>query len=127
VELNGNNLLEETKNLTAGLGADVVFDFAGGPEAMSEAINVVRKGGEIVMVGAGASGGFDQNQILIKELTVSGSLNWQPTTWKRAVSLVSKRALDLSRVITHVLPLEEFEQAFQLLNERKALKAVLVP
>ncbi|MFC2059421.1 zinc-binding dehydrogenase [Chloroflexota bacterium] len=127
VEINGDNLLEETRNLTAGLGADVVFDFAGGPEAMFEAIKVVRKGGEIVMVGAGASGGFDQNQILIKELTILGSLNWQPTTWYRAVNLVANQALDLGKILTHSLPLEEYDKAFQLLIERKALKAILVP
>ncbi|MFC1963277.1 zinc-binding dehydrogenase [Chloroflexota bacterium] len=127
VEIKGDNLKEKTLDLTGGLGADVVFDFAGGSQAMAAAVNVVRKGGEIVMVGVGLAEGFDQNTIMMKELTVLGSVARVHSTWQRAINLVSNRALDLNRVITHVLPLEESEKAFQLLLERKALKVILVP
>ncbi len=128
VEISGDNLQEETRSLTAGIGVDVVFDFTGGSEVLGEAIELVRRGGEIVIISGGETAGeLDQNQIVAKELTVMGSRHLQSSTWHRAVNLVASQTLDLRKVITHILPLEEYEKAFHLLLERKAMKVVLVP
>jgi len=132
VEISGDNLQDEIRARTAGLGVDVVFDFTGASGVLGEAIKLVRSGGEIVILGGGETTGeveqkFNQNQIIAKELTILGSRNLQFSTWHRAVNLVASQSLNLRKVITHSLPLEEYEKAFQLLIERKALKVVLVP
>ncbi|MFC1966162.1 zinc-binding dehydrogenase [Chloroflexota bacterium] len=128
VEISGDNLQEEIRALTAGLGVDVVFDFTGNSEVLGEAIKLVRSGGEIVIIAGGETAGeFDQNQIVAKELTIMGTRHLQSSTWHRAINLVASQALNLRKVITHTLPLEEYEKAFQLLLDRKALKIVLVP
>ncbi|MBI2864306.1 MAG: alcohol dehydrogenase catalytic domain-containing protein [Chloroflexi bacterium] len=127
VEINGDNLLKEVRALTEGRGADVVFDFAGGGLALTEAVKVVRRGGEIVTAGLETAGEFSPRLIVIKELTIVGAVRRAPSSWDRAVDLVANRAIDLRKIITHVLPLEEYEKAFELLRNRKALKICLVP
>ncbi|MFC2004142.1 zinc-binding dehydrogenase [Chloroflexota bacterium] len=127
VEVSGDNLQEETRALTGGLGVDVVFDFTGSSEALGEAIKLVKGGGEIVTVGGGTGSEFDMDQLVNKELTFLAVRHLQSSTWHRAINLVASRAIDLGKVITHTLPLEEYEKAFHLLLERRALKVVLTP
>ncbi|MDO8670966.1 MAG: alcohol dehydrogenase catalytic domain-containing protein [Dehalococcoidia bacterium] len=127
VEIAGSNLEEKVLALTDGLGADVVFEFAGGPDALNSAFAVVRKGGEIIVASTGPTGHITHDLILKKELTIVGSAGRVTSTWHRTIDLIAHQAIDLRKVITHVLPLEEYDTAFQLLLNRKALKICLVP
>ncbi|MDO8673162.1 MAG: alcohol dehydrogenase catalytic domain-containing protein [Dehalococcoidia bacterium] len=126
VEIAGGNLEDAVRSLTAGIGADVVFDFAGGSDSLDQALKVVRKGGQIVAVGTLTRASISHSLIL-GEINIVGSAGRVPQTWRRAIDLVAHKAIDLSKIITHVLPLEDYEKAFQLIMERKAMKICLVP
>ena len=121
------NLKEKVLSITDGRGADVVFDCAGGSKTLNIAVDVVRKGGEIIVVGVGTSGEFDQNQIMQKEITIRGSSGRLPTTWDRTMNLLRSRMISLESIVSHVLPLEKAEEAFELLHRKEAVKVVLTP
>ncbi|MFC1934046.1 zinc-binding dehydrogenase [Chloroflexota bacterium] len=127
IEIDGNNLLDEIRSLTGGLGVDAVFDFTGDSEVMSESIEVVRIGGELLVVAGGKACEFNEHQAVLKELTILTVRALQSSTWQRSVNLVSSRTIDIRKVISHILPLEEYEKAFQLLRKREALKVILTP
>ncbi len=127
IEISGNRLEEAVLNRTDGRGADIVFDIAGGSEALSSALEVVRKAGEVVMVGLGDPGPLEQKTIVIKELSIVGALSRLPSDWDRASALISSRTVDLRPVISHILPLQRAKEAFELLDARKGIKIVLVP
>jgi threonine dehydrogenase-like Zn-dependent dehydrogenase len=53
------------------------------------------------------------------------SSSW--TSWETSIGLVARGLLPLEKLITHRLPLEKWEEAFQLLESRKAAKVILIP
>jgi len=127
IDINEKNLEEEVYTLTDGRGADVVFEFAGGAQPLTQAVRIARPGGEVVTTSGGAAGEFELHWLTYKELTLLGTRSRQPSTWHRAINLMVNHAADFKKVITHVLPLTEYEKAFELLFDRKALKVILVP
>lgn len=52
-----------------------------------------------------------------KDLTVHGSLSYTSGAWARTMSLLDS-GLEVDRLITHRFPLERFDEAFQLMENR---------
>jgi len=127
INITEKNIEEEIYALTDGRGADVVFEFAGGAQPLTQAVRLARAGGEVVTTSGGEAGMFELHWLTYKELTLLGTRSRQPSTWDRAINLLVNNAADFKKVITHVLPLTEYEKAFELLFDRKALKIILVP
>ncbi len=127
VDTTTQDLKEKVLELTDGRGADVVFDCAGGAKTLGIAVDVVRKGGEIIVIGVGSLGQFDQNPIMQKEITIRGSSGRLPTTWDRTMNLLRSKVISLDSIVSHVLPLEKAEEAFELLDKKEAAKVVITP
>ena len=68
-----------------------------------------------------------ENILVEKELTVHGSFRRQPSTWHRAIKLAAKKVIPTKAIITHVFPLVEAEEGFQILMRKEGIKAILVP
>ena len=109
---------------------DVVFDTAGGAEALQSALRLVRPGGTVVLfahAAAGEQGGLDLNAFFKTEgrliATYSSSLSEQREIHRLMVS----RRLDPSPLVTHRLPLSRFDEAVALARDRQALKILLTP
>ncbi len=109
---------------------DVVFEMSGAPAAVRDAFRIVRNGGHVVLFGIpGQPVEIDVAEALIfKNLNVS-AVNGREVfaTWYRTRWLLEHGVIDLRPLITHQLPLEEFEQAFALLDAGQACKIVLSP
>jgi len=50
-----------------------------------------------------------------------------PETWRRAVAMVAGGAIDMKPMITHRFDLDHGVEAFELLRDRKGVKALIVP
>jgi 2-desacetyl-2-hydroxyethyl bacteriochlorophyllide A dehydrogenase len=109
-----------------GIGADVVVDAAG--SALGTALDVVRKGGKIVVFGVNtqAVAEFPQSQVTFKEVQILGA--WLANaTFPAAVKVLESQVLDLDGLISHRIPLSEIHQGLELLANRQALKIVVHP
>lgn len=116
--------------LSGGLGADVVFDTAGGPEALAMALGWTRPGGTVVLfahAGAGEMAGFDLNAFFKNEAKVIATYSGSLAEQREVHRLMVTGRLDPSPLVTHRLPLSRFEEAVVLARERRALKVLLVP
>jgi L-iditol 2-dehydrogenase len=72
-----------------GLGADVVYECAGAGPAAQLALTLVRRRGRYVQVGLfGRPVAFDLDQVVYRELTVTGSNASTPPSWLRALDLL---------------------------------------
>jgi threonine dehydrogenase-like Zn-dependent dehydrogenase len=40
---------------------------------------------------------------------------------------MEKKAVDLNKLITHILPLDRWEEGFELIENKEAVKVVLTP
>lgn len=117
--------LDEVRDRTDGRGADIIFECAG---ALPGAIPLVRKGGEIVVAGNPSSTiELDLLAAIAKELTFTINLGRNPSSWHRSISLLTTGTVDVSPLITHRLPLEKGQEAFDLLRSGEAIKILLFP
>lgn len=114
--------------LTDSQGADLFLECAGAPAAARLGMEVTRRGGQYTQVGL-FPGPFDLKFDLIayKELRVTGSLGQRWTSWQRALALMAQGQVNTRSLVSHVLPLAEWREAFRLFEEKEGLKIVLEP
>jgi 2-desacetyl-2-hydroxyethyl bacteriochlorophyllide A dehydrogenase len=117
----------EVRELTGGYGADLVIDTSGGPGTVSDAVELVRRGGEVVLVGLSPPAPFDPSAAVVKEVTLRGAFRRQPVTWLRTIRLVATRRMDVRSLVTHRLPISRAEEAFEILLARQGIKAIVTP
>lgn len=113
-----------------GVGLGVVFEMSGALQAIQDAFALVRHGGNVVLFGIPARPAtIDVAESLIfKNLTVTavnGRAIWE--TWYTTRWLLEHGVVDLRPLISAELPLERFDEAFELLESGEACKIVLRP
>ena len=118
------------KDATDGLGVDVSIELSGNPEATRLCFDVLKREGRVSLVGV-PPGPIEFNfhpNIILKEATVRGVFGrevWQ--TWWQLRAMLDTGRFDPLPIITHRLPLAEFEQAFKLAESGEAGKVLLIP
>lgn len=126
------NAAQTLLNFTGGKKFDIVLEMAGNEKAMRLALALTRKGGRISAFGIYGGpftienyGNFVRSGIEIQ--AISGRRIWQ--TWKETKRLLESGLLDISPLITHKFPLEEFEKGFKAMTERPKIsgKVILIP
>lgn len=110
-----------------GLVPDVVMECSGSPAAFAAAIKAVRPGGRVGIVGyyADELAQIRPSDIMMRDLEVIGAVC--PTgTWDAAVALLASRQVDTEALITHVLPLERFDEAYATARGAPGVMKVLL-
>jgi threonine 3-dehydrogenase len=118
----------QVKAATAGNGVDVLLEMSGHPAAIAQGFRLLRNGGRASLLGLPAKP-FEldlANAVIFKGAVVHG-INGRKMyeTWYQAEALLRDERLDLSPVITHRLPLAEFDEAMRLLESGEASKILL--
>lgn len=113
-------------DFTQGRGVDVTFEAAGPPEAVQQALDVVRPGGEVLVIGIPSHDEYRlrASQLRRNEITLR-FVRRQNENYPEAIELVRQGRLRLSPLLTHRFPVERAQEAFTL-AERKAEGAVRV-
>lgn len=107
---------------------DVVVECSGSAGGIANAFRAVRRGGRYVQVGIhGKEVTVPFDTVLYKEVEVSSGFASTPRSWRRAITLVEDRRVDLSGLVTHSLPLDEWQAAFDLVGSPDAVKVALRP
>jgi L-iditol 2-dehydrogenase len=119
--------VEAVRSRTAGRGVELALDVSGGHGTLGLALDLVRNGGQIGIVGMSPEAPFNPSAAAIKEVTIYGSFRRQPSTWYRAIKLVASRKIDVRPLITHRLPVAQAREAFEILLHREGIKAVITP
>jgi len=115
---------------TGGLGADVVLEMAGHPDAIRTAFDIVRRGGRISLLGLTSkpvSLNFSED-IIFKGITIQG-INGRRMyqTWYQMQALLKAGKLDLHPVITDRLSMKDFSKGMERLRTGEASKILLYP
>jgi threonine 3-dehydrogenase len=122
------DLVDDIITRTGGDGVDVLLEMSGSGQAIDSGLAMVRNGGVAALLGI-PSDDVEINlaeRIIFKGLTVLG-INGRRMfeTWYQTQALVTSGRVDLTPIITHELPFEEFERAFALMRSGEAAKIVL--
>ena len=112
----------------------MVVEAVGQPQAWSEAVAAVRRGGTVVLFGGLPRGDvpLDPYRIHYHELTLRGSYHHTPAAIREALALLAGGAYPFAELLTHAYPLERvaepLAQAAGLAEpDDRLLKAVIRP
>ena len=125
---NGNPILEIRK-LTSGRGADVALECVGIPPTVNLAIEAVRKGGLVTLVGNVAPKvEIGLQSVVTRQIRLQGSCA-SAGEYPACISLLSRGAIRVEPILSAVAPLEEGAAWFRRLYAREPglLKVVLQP
>lgn len=129
VNLQEEDPVQKCLELTDGLGADLVVECSGAPPAIASTPQYVRKLGRICAIGLTGKKPvqFDWDAAQGKACTIIFNISTYYTSWKKALSMLSSGKVSARKIITHEFPLDEWEKAFEAVENLTALKAVLIP
>jgi len=96
---------------------DVLYECSGAAPALVAGIGALRPQGHILQLGLGGDMLLPMMQITGKELKLCGSFRFHEE-FATAVQLIVSGLVDLKPLITHTLPLDKAESAFQLAADR---------
>jgi 2-desacetyl-2-hydroxyethyl bacteriochlorophyllide A dehydrogenase len=102
-------------------GWDLVVDCATGSKPLELALQIVRPGGTVVVIGSSPDSSRLQiptNIFITRDLQIQGILGYTTESWTKTLELVSAGRLALSDLISHRRPLHEFASAIELLQSR---------
>jgi L-iditol 2-dehydrogenase len=119
------------RELTGGRGSDVVIECSGAPEAVSEALDVVRDGGRVVVCGQYTDHGSIQinphSQINRKHVELHGCWGSRYEHFYRGVHIAARFGVTKpwAEMATAFRGLDQVRDAFGAVESRSAVKAVV--
>ncbi len=130
IDVSHENFVDRTRALTGGRGLDGVLEMSGHPQAVRDGLAALRNGGRMSLLGLPKEPfDLDWNRLVIfKGITLHGIIGRRMyETWYLMDNLLGSARLDIRPAITHVMPMEQFDDAIGLLRSGQAGKVVLVP
>jgi len=120
--------LRDVLNKSGDTGVDVAFEAVGNYDTINEAIAVARPGGRVVLVGIPLKKevSFNIYEILTKELDLVSVWRYL-RAFPVALALLGAGRINTAEMITHRFLLDNIQQAFSLVAEKKenAIKVVV--
>lgn len=130
VNVKKENLSDIAKDFTGGELFDVVLESSGNISAIDDIEKMIKPMGRIGIMGlfSGKKGAFNLDKLVIENITIYGTLG-SPNVWDESISLIENKKINAKALITHKLPLKEFEKGLEMMEKRldNSVKIVLEP
>jgi threonine dehydrogenase-like Zn-dependent dehydrogenase len=130
IDVRERNPMTAVAEVTDDRGADIVIEAVGRPDAFESAVDIVRRGGSVVVTGmyAGESvelqlGVYWARAIRLLFAGICPVHAW----WERTLQAVASGTIDPTPIISHRLPLADAAEGYRLFDSREARKVVLRP
>lgn len=126
VDVTQTNLETAVDDYTNDVGVDVVIEASGAESSVQSTIDVVRRGGTVVLVGLGDESEvpFDVLDVIDNELDVHGSFRYK-NTYDVAIDLLADGEVDAEGIVDFESSLEDIDGAFQRAMEPNIIKGVI--
>jgi len=119
-------LLKEIRGLTGG-GADISIEAIGNPKTIELGPASVKAGGCHCQVGYTHHNVLvNAGRLMFREIEIKGSLGCRPVDYPKIIEMVRTGKIQLDPVVTHRFPLEEINEAFELLRKGESLRSIIV-
>lgn len=126
VDVRSEDLHDVRRELGIANGYDVALEMSGAKPAIPQAIEHLKMGGALTLLGIPAGETpFNWSSVIMKALTVRGVYGREMfETWRRMLGLI-EAGFPLDRIITHRLPVSDFQQGFDIMQAGQSGKIVL--
>ncbi|MHC4290897.1 MAG: zinc-dependent alcohol dehydrogenase [Planctomycetota bacterium] len=117
----GNPDVEDVVEMIQGLepsGIDVAFECAGKQETVDQAIDILRPGGTLMLIGIPREEriSFCPDSIRRKEISIV-NVRRQNHCTQKAIDMIAEGKVDLNYIITHTFEFDQSQQAFDLVAD----------
>jgi threonine 3-dehydrogenase len=121
-----DDLAESMKKLGLVAGFDIGLECSGSPVAFNDLINHMYNGGKVSLLGIlPSSTTIDWSKVIFKGLTLKGIYGREMyETWYH-MEMMLTRGLDIAPVITHRMKANDFQKAFDIMEEGNCGKIIL--
>lgn len=123
----GEEGVARVKELTNGLGAESVLECVGTEQSMAQAISSTRPGGYVGFVGVPHGAALDAKDLFLAEVHLFGGPAPVRRYLPELIELVWNEEIDPGKVFDLTLPLDEVAEGYRAMDERRAIKTLLVP
>lgn len=123
------NLVEVIIKETGGEGVDFLAEMSGNEERLHDGLLALKNGGKAALLGIPPDKICVDlaNEVIFKGITLKGITGREIfATWYKTAALL-KNNLDIRRILTHKMPLEDFGEAFRIMESGKCGKVLLYP
>ncbi|MDZ4199885.1 MAG: L-threonine 3-dehydrogenase [Kiritimatiellia bacterium] len=126
VDVSREKLADVQRELGMHEGFDIGLEMSGNPAGLRDLVDNLCHGGKISVLGIpNGAVNIDWHKVIFNMLTLKGIYGREIyDTWYK-MSVMIQSGLDISPVITHRLPFQEFEQGFQAMRSGQCGKVVL--
>jgi len=129
IDATSEDVVKQVREFTDDLGADIVICANPVAETQRQAVDMVRKGGKVLLFGglpkANPMTILDGNKIHYGEVEVIGAFSYHPRIHREALDLLARGTLPADKIITHQFPLNQIDQAYQTAAAGNALKVLI--
>jgi L-iditol 2-dehydrogenase len=125
----GGGLAKQVLEFTQGTGVDIAFEAVGNNQTVSQAIDSVRKGGSVVLIGnISPEVTLPLQQVVTRQIRIQGSCG-SAGEYPQAIELLSSGLIRVKPLISTIAPLAEGPRWFERLHahEPNLMKVVLAP
>ena len=121
------DLREVVMRRTGGEGVDAWVECSGSARAIAGGLELVKKTGQVELIGLVGPETIPVpwNTLLYKELDLAGCFSSPPSSWELALAVEREEANKLRQLVTHILPLDAWEQGFAMMRTGEAVKILI--
>jgi len=127
VNVEQGGLREAVLAATNGEGVDVWVEASGAAAAVRGGVGLLHKTGRAILIGLMGTETIEVpwNDLLYKEIDVVGCFSSPPSSWETALAAEPEEAPKLRRLVTAILPLEEWAEGFAMMRSGGAVKVLI--
>ena len=130
INVREKNVINEMSQITKGMGVDAVFETAGNPKAIQNALLSLKRGGKLAVIGLPVQDEVGLNIPFISdhEVDIYGIFRYA-NTYPQGIEFLSANIADVRSLITDRYPLEQTMEAMERArtNKKESIKVVVYP
>ncbi len=123
----GDEGVARIKDMTNGLGAHSVIEAVGTQEAMMQSIRATRPGGHVGFVGVLHGVEIPGGEYFFSHVHLHGGPAPVRNYLPELINLIWNRKINPGKVFDLTLPLEQVAEGYRAMDERRAIKSLLLP
>lgn len=131
IDASHESTVDRVRDLTDGIGADLVIECTGQLAVWEVTPDLVRRGGTVVLFGGlprGTRATFDTTRLHYDQITLKGVFHYSRSAVRKAYRLLADRKIQLGGLISGTYALSDLKQVFDLLTKKgNEVKFAVVP
>lgn len=126
VNIDKEDLNNRVMEITENRGVDLAIECAGHQNSINACIHALGNNGRLLQLGiVGKEARLDYDQVIYKQIKIQGSVAHSLSTWVKVMKLLKNNRINLDKIITHKIELDEWEEAIKISENKQSGKILL--